>query len=253
MSPLGRRPPAAVAGLLSAGVAPFDDQEMDVKRTLTRTALLAGVAALVWGTAACGAEGTASDSGSSAVSSTGGDAVGGVGSSVSSDNGTSSEEPFGEDCAAVPANGEGSSTGMTDDPVATAAGNTPALSTLVRAVLQANLVDTLNSAQDVTVLAPANPAFEAVPPDALQAVLADDAQLAALLSHHVIEGRLAPDELAGTHPTLGGDQVTIEGAGEVFTVAGTMTGTPASVVCGNVQTSNATVYVVDQVLTPARG
>jgi uncharacterized surface protein with fasciclin (FAS1) repeats len=117
--------------------------------------------------------------------------------------------------------------------------------------VQANLVDALNTAEDITVIAPANPAFEAIPPDALQAVLADNTQLTAILTHHVIEGRLAPDELAGTHTTLNGDEVTIEGSGEAFTVAQTVTGTPASVICGNVQTANATVYIVDQVLAPA--
>jgi uncharacterized surface protein with fasciclin (FAS1) repeats len=227
-----------------------------VKRTLTRTALLTGVSALALSITACGAEDTASDaagSAGSAASSASEDAMGGTSSSAPSDSGTSSAEPFGEGCAAVPADGEGSFTGMTDDPVATAASNNPVLSTLVQAVMQANLVDTLNSAQDVTVIAPANPAFEAVPPDALQAVLADNAQLTAILSHHVIEGRLAPDELAGTHTTLNGDEVTIEGSGEDFTVAQTVTGTPASVICGNVQTANATVYIVDQVLAPAQG
>ncbi len=227
-----------------------------MKRTLTRTALLTGVSALALSITACGAEDTASDaagSAGSAASSASEDAMGGTSSSAPSDSGTSSAEPFGEGCAAVPADGEGSFTGMTDDPVATAASNNPVLSTLVQAVMQANLVDTLNSAQDVTVIAPANPAFEAVPPDALQAVLADNAQLTAILSHHVIEGRLAPDELAGTHTTLNGDEVTIEGSGEDFTVAQTVTGTPASVICGNVQTANATVYIVDQVLAPAQG
>ena len=227
-----------------------------MKRTLTRTALLTGVSALALSITACGAEDTASDaadSAGSAASSASEDAMGGSSSSAPSDSGTSSAEPFGEGCAAVPADGEGSFTGMTDDPVATAASNNPVLSTLVQAVMQANLVDTLNSAQDVTVIAPANPAFEAIPADQLQAVLADDAQLTAILSHHVIEGRLAPDELAGTHTTLGGDEVTIEGSGEDFTVAQTVTGTPASVICGNVQTANATVYIVDQVLAPAQG
>ena len=57
----------------------------------------------------------------------------------------SSDEPFGAGCSAVPAEGEGSFTGMTDDPVATAASNNPALSTLVQAVTAANLGDTLNS------------------------------------------------------------------------------------------------------------
>ena len=227
-----------------------------MKRTLTRTALLTGVSALALSITACGAEDTASDaadSAGSAASSASEDAMGGSSSSAPSDSGTSSAEPFGEGCAAVPADGEGSFTGMTDDPVATAASNNPVLSTLVQAVMQANLVDTLNSAQDVTVIAPANPAFEAIPADQLQAVLADNAQLTAILSHHVIEGRLAPDELAGTHTTLGGDEVIIEGSGEDFTVAQTVTGTPASVICGNVQTANATVYIVDQVLAPAQG
>lgn len=231
-------------------------EEVHVERPVTRTALLAGVSVLALTMTACSAEDTASDaadSASSAASSAGGDARGSSSSAPSSSTGTAADRPFGEGCAAVPAHGEGSLTGMSDDPVATAAGNNPVLSTLVQAVLQANLVDTLNSAQDVTVIAPANPAFEAVPADRLQAVLADDARLTAVLSHHVLEGRLAPDELAGTHTTLGGDEVTIEGSGEDITIARTLTGTPASVVCGDVRTANATVYVVDQVLAPAQG
>ena len=164
-----------------------------------------------------------------------------------------SDEPFGESCAALPAEGEGSVAGMADDPVATAASANPALSTLVEAVSRANLVDALNSAEDITVLAPANPAFEALPADALDALLADNAQLTALLTHHVLEGRLAPDQIAGEQTTLNGDTVTIEGEGADLTVAagGTVAGeSEARVVCGNVQTANATVYIIDQVLTP---
>src|SRR3712207_9241911 len=117
---------------------------------------------------------------------------------------------------------------MTDDPVATAASNNPVLSTLVQAVMQANLVDALNTAQDVTVIAPANPAFEAIPADALQAVLADNAHLTPVLTHPAIEGPLAPAALAGTPTPLGGDDVAIEGPGEGLTAAPHMTGTPAS-------------------------
>ena len=164
-----------------------------------------------------------------------------------------SDEPFGDGCSAVPTDGEGSFEGMTDDPVATAASNNPALSTLVEAVTAADLVDALNSAEDITVLAPANPAFEAVPADALEALLADTAQLSAVLTHHVIDGRLGPDQLAGEHTTLNGDTVTVEGSGEDFTIAGDQTvvgKTDAGVICGNVQTANATVYIIDQVLAP---
>jgi uncharacterized surface protein with fasciclin (FAS1) repeats len=221
-----------------------------VKSTLTRGVMLAAASALTLSMAACGSDDsddTASDSGSSSSSSDSSMES----SSPSAD--TMSEEPFGAGCTAVPADGEGSFTGMTDDPVATAASNNPALSTLVQAVTAANLGDTLNSAEDITVLAPANAAFEAVPADSLQAVLADSQMLTKILTHHVIEGRLAPDELAGTHTTLAGDQVTIEGSGEDFTIDGTVTQMQASVVCGNVQTANATVYIIDQVLAPAAG
>ena len=74
-----------------------------------------------------------------------------------------------------------------------------------------------------------------------------------MLTHHVIAGRLTPEQLAGTHTTLNNDEVTIEGEGEMFTIAGegTVTSTEATVICGNVQTANATVYIIDQVLAPA--
>ncbi|MGK5170007.1 fasciclin domain-containing protein [Geodermatophilus sp. CPCC 205761] len=159
--------------------------------------------------------------------------------------------PFGAGCAAVPPEGIAA---MADDPVVVAAGTTPLLSTLVIAVQTANLVDAFNTTPDITVLAPANTAFEAVPADALNALLVDTARLTALLTHHVIPGRLTPGELAGTHTTLSGDEVTVEGEGESFTVSADQTvvgAAPASVVCGNVQTANATVYIVDQVLAPA--
>jgi uncharacterized surface protein with fasciclin (FAS1) repeats len=222
-----------------------------VKSTLlTRSTLLGAVAVLTIGLSACGSDDTADASAAPDTSGT---------SSSSADMTDSSampaaDEPFGAGCSAVPADGEGSFAGMTDDPVATAASNNPALSTLVSAVQAAGLADSLNSADDITVLAPANPAFEAVPADALNALLADQAQLTAVLTHHVIEGRLAPDELAGTHTTLNGDEVTIEGSGEDFTIAGTGTvlqAMDAGVICGNVQTANATVYIIDQVLAPA--
>ncbi|MGY1741409.1 MULTISPECIES: fasciclin domain-containing protein [unclassified Blastococcus] len=222
-----------------------------MKRTLTRGVMLAAASTLALGLAACGSDDSDDTAAAGSGSSSSSSADESMSSSAASSGSSMSEEPFGAGCTAVPADGEGSFAGMTDDPVATAASNNPALSTLVQAVTAANLVDTLNTAEDITVLAPANPAFEAVPADTLNAVLADNAQLTAILTHHVIQGRLAPDELAGTHTTLAGDEVTIEGSGESFTIDGTVTQTQASVICGNVQTANATVYIIDQVLAPA--
>ncbi|SOD94496.1 fasciclin domain-containing protein [Blastococcus haudaquaticus] len=215
---------------------------------LTRGVLLTAVSTLAITLSACGSDDAAEDTGAAAESSTS------MESSETSESAMPmSDEPFGAGCSAVPTEGEGSFTGMTDDPVATAASNNPALSTLVQAVTAANLGDTLNTTDDITVLAPANPAFEAVPADALNGLLADTAQLTTVLTHHVIPGRLTPEELAGTHTTLNNDEVTIEGEGENFTIAmeGTVTQMEASVICGNVQTANATVYIIDQVLAPA--
>jgi uncharacterized surface protein with fasciclin (FAS1) repeats len=154
--------------------------------------------------------------------------------------------PFGPGCAAVPADGAGSFSGMASDPVATAASNNPLLSTLVTAVGKAGLGETLNTAKDVTVFAPTNDAFAALDKATMDQAMADPkGLLTTVLTNHVVEGRIAPDMLAGDHKTLAGTTITVEGSGEDFTVG------TAKVVCGNVQTANATVYIIDGVLLPA--
>jgi uncharacterized surface protein with fasciclin (FAS1) repeats len=154
--------------------------------------------------------------------------------------------PFGPGCSAVPASGAGSFNGMATAPVATAASSNPVLSTLVTAVKAAGLVDTLNSAPAITVFAPSNDAFAKIPADTLNKVLADKATLTKILTGHVIAGKLSPDKLAGDHQTLGGNTVTVMGSGENFTVGKDN----AKVICGNVTTANATVYIIDTVLMP---
>ena len=153
---------------------------------------------------------------------------------------------FGSGCAAVPANGAGSFDGMAQDPVATAASNNPALSTLVSAVKEAGLVDTLNSTDGITVFAPTNDAFSAMPKATMDKAMGDPkGLLTTVLTYHVVEGKLSPEMLAGTHKTLQGGTLEITGSGEDFKVNG-----QSSVVCGNVQTANATVYLIDNVLMP---
>jgi uncharacterized surface protein with fasciclin (FAS1) repeats len=156
-------------------------------------------------------------------------------------------DTFGAGCAAVPADASnpGSFQAMAMVPVATAASGNPLLSTLVTAVKKAGLVDTLNAAQGVTVFAPTNDAFKKIPSATLNKVLADKKTLTSILTYHVVAGKLSPDQLAGTHKTLQGGEVTVAGSGTDFKVDGA-----ASVVCGNVQTANATVYIIDSVLMP---
>ena len=167
--------------------------------------------------------------------------------SPSADASGAASMTFGEGCSAVPESGKGSFDGMSQDPVATAASNNPALSTLVTAVKAAELVDTLNNAKDITVFAPANSAFEAMDQDTLKKALGDPSGLLTkVLTMHVVGEKLTPENLAGEHETLNKDQkITVEGSGEDFTVNG-----DAKVVCGNVQTANATVYIIDGVLLP---
>lgn len=156
------------------------------------------------------------------------------------------DRPFGAACSAVPKDGAGSFDGMSQDPVATAASNNPVLSTLVAAVKKAGLVDTLNSAQNITVFAPTNDAFAKIPKADLDKVLNDKAMLTKILTYHVVGQRLTPAQLAGgSFTTLEKGKLTTAGSGETYTV-----NDASHVVCGNVTTSNATVYIVDTVLMP---
>ena len=67
-----------------------------------------------------------------------------------------------------------------------------------------------------------------------------------MLTHHVVAGQPRPEAVAGEHETLAGDTITVEGSGEGMTVEGA-----TAVVCGNIPTANATVYVIDSVMMPA--
>jgi uncharacterized surface protein with fasciclin (FAS1) repeats len=160
--------------------------------------------------------------------------------------------PSGPACSSIPTEGEGSFTGMADDPAATAASNNPELSTLVAAVQAAGLVDTLNGEGPFTIFAPANSAFAKVPAADLDALLADpQGALTDILTLHVVAGeQLSSAELtaAGTTSALAGE-LTI--AGDNGTVTVDAGGGPATVVCSDVPTANATVHIIDTVLLPA--
>ncbi|MEU9865543.1 fasciclin domain-containing protein [Streptomyces sp. NPDC047971] len=207
---------------------------------IRRTAIaLAAAAVLPFSLAAC--------SGSGSDTPAAGEAAGGAGkSSATPTTDATADGPFGPACAGVPQEGAGSFDGMAKDPVATAASNNPALSTLVSAVKQAGLVDTLNNAENITVFAPTNDAFAKIPKADLDKVLADKAMLTDILTYHVVGQKLAPGQLhKGSFETLQKGMVTTSGSGESYKVNDS-----ASVVCGNVRTANATVYIVDTVLMP---
>jgi len=191
--------------------------------------------------AACGSDDSSDDSGSAAAPAAT------MASPSPSASAMDTMTTFGSGCAAVPtdASNPGSFQAMAQQPVATAASGNPLLSTLVSAVKQAGLVDSLNTAPALTVFAPTNDAFKKIPAADLKKVLADKKTLTSILTTHVIGEKLTPDQLAGSHKTLEGGNVTVTGSGTDFKVNGS-----ASVICGNVQTANATVYIIDTVLMP---
>jgi uncharacterized surface protein with fasciclin (FAS1) repeats len=147
---------------------------------------------------------------------------------------------------------EGTLAGMTDDPVGTAASNNPVLTTLVTAVTEANLVDTLNTAPALTVFAPTDCAFAALDPATLDAAMADpDGLLTQVLGFHVIPGeQLSAADLAGMTEltTFSGATLPVEANGDEITVGG-----QATVVVPDIHTANATVHLIDNVMLPPEG
>jgi len=221
-----------------------------MKRTLV---LFAAVTGLALSTAACG--GSTSDSTSpAAAGSSSSSSAPAPSSSMSPASGMSDASmsaPVGPGCAdyskAVPS-GAGSVDGMAKDPVAVAASNNPLLTTLVAAVsgklnAKVNLVDTLNGGE-FTVFAPVDSAFKKVDAKTLATLKTNSDLLTKVLTYHVIPGQISPDKIVGDQKTVEGSPVTVSGTADNLTINGN------KVICGGVHTANATVYLIDGVLTP---
>jgi uncharacterized surface protein with fasciclin (FAS1) repeats len=146
--------------------------------------------------------------------------------------------------------GAGSVEGMSQDPVAVAASNNPLLTTLTSAVSgelnpDVNLVDTLNG-DEFTVFAPVDDAFAKLPKKTVNdlAKPANAETLTSVLTYHVVPGQMSPEEITGEQKTVQGGTVEVSGSGDELMV------NDANVICGGVQTANATVYLIDSVLMP---
>ncbi len=206
-----------------------------------------------FGVAACSSSGSSTAASGSSPSASSSSSMASSSASAAGGSGAATTTDFSPGCASVPKSGSGSFTGMATAPVATAASAKPLLSTLVAAVKAAGLADTLNSAKNITVFAPDNAAFAKIPASTLKSVLANKTELTKILTLHVASGRLTPADLAsGTAiKTLEGSTITPADMSGTYTVKGAGNTTAATVVCGNVQTANATVYIINTVLMPA--
>jgi uncharacterized surface protein with fasciclin (FAS1) repeats len=144
--------------------------------------------------------------------------------------------------------GPGSVGELAKVPVATAAANSPVLTTLAAALSgglnpQVNLVDTLNGGQ-FTVFAPTNDAFAKLDAATIDKHKTDSTLLTSILTYHVVAGQAGPDQVVGTHTTVNGAPVTVSGMGDHLMVNN------ANVVCGGITSTNATIYLIDSVLLP---
>jgi len=224
-------------------------------RKIQRLAAVGALAAVTAVVGACSnsqqpATGTQASAPASESATPSGEATAPTGSGV-----TKISDIFGPVCSQVPTEGPGSAQGMVNDPVATAASHNPLLTTLTKAVTAANLADTLNSAPALTVFAPSDSAFQALeaknPGMINQLTTAPDvatpnSKLAKILTYHVVGTRYDAAGLvrAGTVDSLEGAKITIGGTAAAPTVNG------APVLCGNIPTKNATVFIIGQVLSP---
>ena len=121
----------------------------------------------------------------------------------------------------------------------------PDFSTLVTAIKEADLVDTLSGAGLFTVFAPTNEAFAKIPEATLKAVLADKAKLTSILTYHVVSGKvMSKDVLNITEAkTAQGSMLKIN------TKDGVMIN-DAKVIKADIECSNGVIHVIDTVLMP---
>ena len=124
-----------------------------------------------------------------------------------------------------------------------AAGN-PSFSTLVAAVQAAGLVDALSGDGPLTVFAPTDEAFAALPEGTVEALLGDIPKLTEILTYHVVSGNAHSSTLtAGSVETLNGATV------EISTEGGVMVN-DATVVAADILANNGIIHVIDKVILP---
>jgi len=118
--------------------------------------------------------------------------------------------------------------------------------TLVTALQEANLVDTLKGDGPFTVFAPSDEAFKKIPENDLKAILADKAKLTKILTYHVVPGRVTAAEVVklNSAKTVEGSPVSIVADEDGVKIQG------AKVIKADIDCSNGVVHVIDAVILP---
>ena len=116
--------------------------------------------------------------------------------------------------------------------------------TLVTALKAADLVKTLKGKGPYTVFAPTDEAFAKIPKADLDALLADKEKLSAVLTYHVVPGKvMAKDVKAGDVATVNGKTIKVTTDGGVLVNTSKVTAT-------DIKASNGVIHVIDTVLMP---
>ncbi|MDO8375892.1 MAG: fasciclin domain-containing protein [Aquabacterium sp.] len=116
--------------------------------------------------------------------------------------------------------------------------------TLATALTAAGLIDTLKGKGPFTVFAPTDAAFAKIPKADLDALLADKAKLTAVLTSHVVPGKvMAKDVKAGKVKTVQGSDITVATAGGVMVDGAKVTKT-------DIAADNGVIHVIDSVIMP---
>lgn len=117
--------------------------------------------------------------------------------------------------------------------------------TLVKAVQEAGLVETLKGPGPFTVFAPTDDAFAKLPDGTLEALLKDKQKLAAILTYHVVPGRVTSSDVSklDSAKTVQGQSVSIR-TDDGVTIDG------ARVVKADIEASNGIIHVIDTVILP---
>lgn len=132
-------------------------------------------------------------------------------------------------------------------PLAATAARTPQLSTFHQLLNQSGLADTLKTGGPYTVFAPSDAAFKAVPAKTLADLQADKAQLRAVLSYHIVPGRvLAADVKPGNVKSVQGANLALSRAGTFVTVEDAM------VERADLLASDGVIHTIDRVLMPPK-
>ena len=128
--------------------------------------------------------------------------------------------------------------------VASSAGS---FTTLIQAVQAAGLQETLEGPGPFTVFAPTDEAFAKLPAGTVESLLADTAQLAKVLTYHVVSGKVmaADVQSLSSAPTVEGSELAIDAS------SGSVKVNDATVTQADIEADNGVIHVIDTVLIPS--